>query len=69
MTIRYEFCDTHTEDGMWDHPTGRIRIDALDGKWVLDGQHPGPTDEEIMRPIIDAAMRYDNDKGPTDEHR
>lgn len=35
---------------------------ALDGVWLLDGQHPGPTDEEVMRPIIDAAMREDNER-------
>lgn len=62
MTIRYEFCDTSTEDGMWEHPTPRIRRDAFDGVWMLDGQHPGPTDEEVMRPIIDAAMREDNER-------
>lgn len=62
MTIRYEFCDVRQNDGMLDHPTPRIRRDAFDDVWLLDGQHPGPTDEEVMRPIIDAAMREDNER-------
>lgn len=65
MTIRYEFCDTRTEDGMWPHPTSNTRRDAFDGLWLFDGQHSGPTDEDFMRPIIDAAMR--DDKGSSHE--
>lgn len=61
MTIRYEFCDVWPNDGMWDHLTGRVRRDAEGGVWFLDDHH-GPTDEEVMRPIIDAAMREDNER-------
>lgn len=61
--IRYEFCAVENNDGMWEHPTPRIRRDAFDGVWTqLDDTHPEPTDEEVMRPIIDAAMREDNER-------
>lgn len=59
--IRYEFSPVENNDGMIDHPTPRIRRDAFDGVWLLDEAYPGPTDEEVMRPIIDAAMREDNE--------
>lgn len=62
MTIRYTFCEIWPGDGMLDHPTGRVHRDAEGGVWILDGQHSGPTDEEVMRPIIDAAMREDNER-------
>jgi hypothetical protein len=62
MPIWYEFCAVDMQDGMVDHPTGSVRhrVDAEGGVWLLDETHPGPTDEEVMRPIIDAAMREDN---------
>lgn len=61
MTIRYEFCAVESNDGMMDHPTPHIRRDADGGTWFLD-DYRGPKDEDVMRPIIDAAMREDDER-------
>jgi hypothetical protein len=53
----YGFCESPMpQDGMWDHPTARVRVDAEGGVWVLDDLH-SLTDEQVMQPIVEAAMR------------